>query len=209
MVSSLEYLGWSLCLSIAFLSVISGFLTLYLLSRMKRWSGYLQLVLDLTICQGIYDLSYFLLPFFDIKSARILYELTSTFGGISSTLWCNVIVYVTWKIVISLRSVNILEQVQTFPTSLLLTCLYTPYSSPCLVLHPQHRYYLLAISITSGLLACFDSYFLDNYVILMIYFLIKTISLFVNICFYLLIMYKVSPSVFSRGPPSPHPGLHS
>lgn len=81
---------------------------------MKRWSGYLQLVLNLTLCQGIYDFSYFLLPFFYNKIGRILFEFISTFGGISSTLWCNVIVFVTCKIVITLRSVNILEQVTLF-----------------------------------------------------------------------------------------------
>jgi hypothetical protein len=113
MLSTLEYVGWSLCLLVAFISVISSLLTLRLLSLMKRWNGYLQLVLNLTISQGIYDISYFLLPFFHLKIPRILFEFLSTFGGISSTLWCNIIIYVTWKIVITLHSVNILQQVHS------------------------------------------------------------------------------------------------
>jgi hypothetical protein len=113
MLRTLEYVGWSLCLLVAFISVISSLLTLRLLSLMKRWNGYLQLVLNLTISQGIYDISYFLLPFFHLKIPRILFEFLSTFGGISSTLWCNIIIYVTWKIVITLHSVNILQQVHS------------------------------------------------------------------------------------------------
>jgi hypothetical protein len=119
MLSPLEYVGWSLCLFIAFISVLSSILTLYLLSLMKRWNGYLQLVLNLTISQGIYDLSYFLLPFFHLKIPRIFFELLSTFGGISSTLWCNVIIFVTWKIVITLYSVNIIQQVFSASFSIL------------------------------------------------------------------------------------------
>lgn len=160
----LEYIGWSLCLFIALLSTICSIITLYLLKQMKKWNGYLQLVLNLTISQGIYDLSYFLLPFFYNSYCRVIFEFISTYGGISSTLWCNVIVFITCQIVISLRSVNILE---------------------------QHRYYLFVISFISGILGIFDAIYLDNVTILATYFLIKTISMFLNIIFYFIIMYKV------------------
>lgn len=100
-----------ICILIAGLSLAASLLTVGLIKILGKWNGYLLLVLSLTICQAIYDIGFFTLPWYTTPSGRVLYSLFSAFGGISSTLWSNVIMLVTCKIVVNLKSVNIMDQV--------------------------------------------------------------------------------------------------
>ena len=84
---SIYHIGVICMLCVAALSVISSIIILTLLRQLKRWNGYLRLVNSLTICQAIYDISFFLILGYSYYPCRVVYELLHTFGGIASSLW--------------------------------------------------------------------------------------------------------------------------
>lgn len=105
-----QFLAVALAVGFASLSLLASCLTLYLIKRLAKWNGYIQLVVSLTVCQIIYDISFFFLPL-DETWGQYLYVFLNTFGGLTSSLWSNVIIMVTARIVIRLRTVDTLKLV--------------------------------------------------------------------------------------------------
>lgn len=101
-----------LCVVIlAGISLGASLLTLLLIKCLGKWNGYLLLVSSLTVCQAVYDFSLLFSPWYSLMPTRIIYSILSTFGGISATLWSNVIIIVTCRIVLTLHSVEIIKRV--------------------------------------------------------------------------------------------------
>lgn len=98
----------------ATLSLAAAIITLFLIKLLKKWNGYLLLVCSLTVCQAIYDIGFLLLPWYSIAFARVLYFFLSTLGGLTATLWSNVIILLLCRIVYTLDSTNILKQVKEY-----------------------------------------------------------------------------------------------
>jgi hypothetical protein len=101
---------WS-TIGVALVSLIAAVLTLILIKRLQKWNGYLLLVASLTVAQGIYDIGFFFLPFYSDGVAKHFYFFLSTVGGLTATLWSNVLIIVIFEIVSSLHSVNVMERV--------------------------------------------------------------------------------------------------
>ena len=115
MVNDSDHQFTAIVLGVGFatLSLIASLLTLYLIKKTAKWNGYIQLVVSLTACQIIYDLSFFFLPV-PFTWGEYIYLFLNTFGGLSSALWSNIIIIVTARIVIRLRTVDTLKRVRDF-----------------------------------------------------------------------------------------------
>ena len=106
-----QFTAITLAITFATLSLLASLLTLLLIRRLQKWNGYIQLVVSLTVCQIIYDISFFFLPIISLWG-QYLYVFFNTLGGLTSSLWSNVIILVTARIVIRLRTVDTLKKVR-------------------------------------------------------------------------------------------------
>jgi hypothetical protein len=77
----IEGLGLVLCLILTSISFASSILTLILVYKLSKWNGYLQLVVSLSVCQLIYELGFFALPWYDTYTGRIVFGVLNFFGG--------------------------------------------------------------------------------------------------------------------------------
>jgi hypothetical protein len=96
---------------VAFLSLLSSIATLALIKLLKKWNGYLELVTSLTVCQGVHDMAFLLILAYNSPGGKGSYLFFHMLGGLSSTLWSNVIMFVTCRIVTTIRSVDIHKNV--------------------------------------------------------------------------------------------------
>ena len=111
MVDYQPFAMWS-TVGVAFISFLSAILTLVLIRRLNKWNGYLLLVASLTVAQGLYDIGFFFLPFYSNELAKHIYYFVSTVGGLTATLWSNVLIFVIYEIVVTLHSVHVMERVR-------------------------------------------------------------------------------------------------
>mmetsp|Transcript_2651 Transcript_2651/g.3979 ORF Transcript_2651/g.3979 Transcript_2651/m.3979 type:complete len:371 (-) Transcript_2651:295-1407(-) len=155
----------SICLCFATLSLFASVITLILIKRLKKWNGYLQLVVSLTICQIAYDIGFYPLPWFYTRVGELLFILLNTSGGLASSLWSNAIILVTCHIVMHLRSVDIIKMYPLYFT---------------LVMVPS-----LSVAIVSAV-------FPDSSYTQMAYLAIRSLSILVNIVAILIIFCKIS-----------------
>lgn len=105
--SQVEFISGVLILVLATISLISTLITLWLIHDMNRWNGYMLLIFNLTLCQSVYDVSFYLLLAFRNKSCFGIHKFLSMAAGLSVTLWTNVISVVLYYIIIYLKSFNI------------------------------------------------------------------------------------------------------
>ena len=91
----------------AFISLIASITQLWLIYDMKRWNEYLMIVATLTVCQVFYSVGFLFLPFYNIYICQFIFFFLFLFGGITVSLWTNVISVLVYQIVKNLRSVNI------------------------------------------------------------------------------------------------------
>jgi heme exporter protein D len=105
-----RFVMW-IAVGVAVLSLIAAVITLTLIKKLNKWNGYLLLVASLTVSQSIYDISFLLLPFYNIGSVKRTYYFLSTVGGLTATIWSNVLVLLIFEIVLSLRSVDVMKRV--------------------------------------------------------------------------------------------------
>jgi hypothetical protein len=114
--ATIELIGVLVCVFIALVSLMAAVATLLLIKVLGKWNGYLHLVSSLTVAQGIYDLGFLFIPLYEYIYGRYLYEFCATFGGVSSTIWSNIIMLVTCQIVTTLRSIETEKKVGDFGT---------------------------------------------------------------------------------------------
>lgn len=86
-------------LSCAALSVTCSLLTLWIIFQIKRWNGYIHMIVNLAIAQMMYDLSMVLVPF-DNTTITVVYVGWRCIFGLAATFWTNiiscVIAYAVW-----------------------------------------------------------------------------------------------------------------
>jgi hypothetical protein len=92
---------------VALLSSIASFLTLYVIHQLGKLNGYLILVYSMTVCQIIYDLSFFFFPGYKVRGVFSVIQVLTSFGGISVAIWTNVLSGVVLYISIFHRSIDI------------------------------------------------------------------------------------------------------
>jgi hypothetical protein len=173
----IEVLALLLCLLLSSLSLLCCFLTLLLLFSLSNSShdhrqyrstglrGYHSLVLSLTLCQIIYNISFYFLLYYDSIPGRILYGVLNIWGGISSSLWSNILIFVVYQIVSTLQSVNIKD---------------------------NYYSYRLFASVPATLLSILEAIFVQHQgstAIFYIYFAIRSISVLGNLILFGIIFY--------------------
>ena len=154
-----------LALCFATLSLLASLLTLLLIRRLNKWNGYMQLVVSLTCCQIVYDIGFYPLIWFNHVEGKIAYIALNTWGGLTSTLWSNVIILVTCRIVVELRTIDIVKR--------------------C-------RYYYFAVYVPSTVMAVLSSIMLGNVCLTVTYFLLRSLSIIVNVLAIVIIFFKIN-----------------
>lgn len=182
-----QFTAGALAVSFAFLSLLASLLTLLLIHRLDKWNGYIQLVVSLTACQILYDISFFFLPLVSTWG-DFVYLFLNTLGGLTSSLWSNVIIIVTARIVIRLRTVDTLKK---YPQYLALVT-------------------IPSVAIAASVIAFYDHAKYD-YVIIC-YFIVRSVSIVVNLAAIAIIFFKISlmhgPSPTSQKPPEEETTRH-
>lgn len=154
----------SLALFFSTISLIASLLTLVLIQRLKKWNGYIQLVVSLTACQMIYDVGFYPLLWFGYIEGQIAYAVLNTWGGLTSTLWSNVIILVTCRIVVELRTIDIIKK-------------YSAYS--------------IAVYLPSTAVTTLSVVFLGNVHVTIVYFAMRTFSIAINVFAICIIFFKI------------------
>ncbi len=103
----LEFAMGSILLTVCTASIMSSSLTLYLIHKIGRWNGYLVIIYSMTVCQIVYDSSFYFFVGFTNKSVYQYIQFSTSIGGISVTLWSNVLSGIVLYIVFYHQSVDI------------------------------------------------------------------------------------------------------
>ena len=105
--SRLTVLSDDLYYASASCSLCCSLFTLFLIKRTKKKTGYLGIIASLTFAQSIYDSSFLLYELFRYKGGLSAQRFVSFFGGLSSTLWTNVLSLLLVTIILRSRAVNV------------------------------------------------------------------------------------------------------
>lgn len=164
--NSTAYIAGSLLIFVGTISILCSILTLRLIYVMGRWNGFLLLITSMTICQLIYDSIIILIPLSILYDIYDWVTFISTFGGLASTLWTNVIACVVLYIVFYHTTVDIFN---------------------------RYSYYFLIVLIPSTALATNDMIEYDNHITpeFRYYFWLRLLSIAFNIFAYSATSYKV------------------
>jgi hypothetical protein len=190
----IEAIALTVCLIVSLLSFLSSLLTLLIIYNISKFNGYIQLVASLTFCQLIYDLGFFLLPWYDTFYGRICYGVINMWGGISSSLWSNVLIFVTCQIIFTSRSVDI---------------------------HSNYQYYFLFATLPATIISILEGIYVRHHgstAVFYSYFILRSTSVIGNLILFLIIssqlyrLHTASPSTRndpSKPPSSPFPSPSS
>lgn len=164
-----EFAAGGMLIFMALISIVCTMLTLYLIIDMKRRNGYLLLIFNVTICQFLYDITFFMIPFYKIDIVMECVVLISTFSGLAVALWTNVISIILYNIVEYLHSFDIYGSYMMFAS---------------------------VIFIPSAVIACCATAFYMNdpewTIFNDIYYWIRIGSILFNIGIHVMISYKLS-----------------
>ena len=61
----------------------------------------------MTFTQLIYDLGILLVPFYRVKACAVATVFFSTFGGISTALWSNLLTFILAWVIVTLKSFQV------------------------------------------------------------------------------------------------------
>lgn len=92
--------------SLATISLICSFCTLFLIYYMKIRSGYFLLITSMTFFQILYDINFMqgVLPGY---ANCMAWHFLDYLGGLSFSLWSNILSFIVLFIVVKIRSINI------------------------------------------------------------------------------------------------------
>lgn len=121
--STEEFVAASIITVLATSSLFASTLTIKLLYAINMWNGYMILVYNLTVCQAIFDASFYFLIGFRNPICLGLFRFLTIFSGSAVTLWTNVISTVICYIVAYRKSFNLAEYMNTFNISIVITSL--------------------------------------------------------------------------------------
>jgi hypothetical protein len=165
----IEVFALTLCLIVSLLSFICSLTTLLIIRNISRYryNGYIQLVASLTFCQLIYDLGFFLLPWYGTYYGRICYGVINMWGGIASSLWSNILIFVTCQIIFTSRSVDI---------------------------HSNYKYYFCFVTIPATVISILEGIYVrhsGSTAIFYCYFILRSTSVVGNILLFLIIVTQL------------------
>lgn len=95
---------------ISCISLICTIINLCLIRIMKKWNGYLAIITAMCYCQIIYDITFALHISVDDNSTEVaIWNAFQFFGGISVSIWTNILAVVVLRVVVSMQSTDILK----------------------------------------------------------------------------------------------------
>lgn len=106
-----------ICISyvVSALSLVCTLTNLWLIRIMKKWNGYLAIITAMCYCQIVYDLSFALhISANDGNWSIAIWNSLQFFGGISVSSWTNILAFVILRVVVNLKSTDILKNYYWF-----------------------------------------------------------------------------------------------
>jgi len=95
-------------LTMALLSLIATITTLWLIRSVGRKNGYTTIIVWLTATQLVYDFSILIFPSETMGVGPAAFtDALSTYSGIATSLWSNVLSYVVYYVVANFKAINI------------------------------------------------------------------------------------------------------
>lgn len=95
--------------AVATASMVCSILTLILLKRMNRWNGYHIIIGNMTFSQLLYDVNY-MLGIVPGSVACHTWRFLDVFGGLSCTLWSNILGFCVMYVAIRIKSAEIVKR---------------------------------------------------------------------------------------------------
>ncbi len=130
---------------------------------MKTWNGYILLIVSLSLAQLLYDLGFLLIPVMSLVDIEGLLNFVSCFGGLMASFWTNVISLIVLYIVLRLSTVDIIEN-------------YAYFAIP-----------IITVTLIIGILNTIYTKDID-----ILYFILRAISIIVNIIVYIAVRWKLN-----------------
>jgi hypothetical protein len=101
--------------TISSLSFLCTLTNLWLIHIMKKWNGYLAIITAMCYCQIIYDVSFALhISIADGGTMVSIWNSFQFFGGLSVSIWTNVLAFVILRVVVNMRNTDILKNFNWF-----------------------------------------------------------------------------------------------
>jgi hypothetical protein len=86
-----ELLAGAILFGMTIISVYCSSMLLYIVSGMPKWNGYLVLVFSMTVCELIYDSTFFLMLGYHNRYVFHVISFLFGFGGLSVAFWSNIL----------------------------------------------------------------------------------------------------------------------
>jgi hypothetical protein len=92
------------------ISLACTLVNLFLIKVMKKWNGYLAIIVNMCFCQMVYDVSFTLHISTNNGDAVVaLWNACQFFGGLSVSLWTNILATIIFRVVYFRRSTDIIK----------------------------------------------------------------------------------------------------
>lgn len=92
--------------SISFVCTITN---LWLIRAMNKWNGYLAIIASMCVCQIVYDVSFSLHISADNNGMAAVWNGLQFFGGMSVSIWTNILAVIILRVVLRKKSTDILN----------------------------------------------------------------------------------------------------
>jgi hypothetical protein len=112
--TTVELSAGAVLFAVALISVYCSSMILRIINRMSKWNGYLVLIFSMTICELIYDCTFFLLIGYHNNIVFKLVSFVFAFSGLSVALWSNVLSAILLFMVSRYAPLDIWSHYRTF-----------------------------------------------------------------------------------------------
>lgn len=112
MVNEQEKTVVALAFLVSGISLLCTLTNLWLIRVMKKWNGYLAIITMMCCCQIVYDVTFALhLTANDGGTAIAILNALQFFGGMSVSLWTNILAIIILRVVMWMKSTDILDNI--------------------------------------------------------------------------------------------------
>ena len=113
-----EYFFAFWLLLISTISLLCILLNLHLIYSAHRWNGYVLVLFIMSLCQVVFDMSFYVLLlayiYQDVTWLAKTYIFLNYLGGLSTSLWSNIISAIALYVVLTLKAFNIYKNLRVF-----------------------------------------------------------------------------------------------
>lgn len=125
-ISQVGYISGAILLTMTILSLCCSFFLIHVIIKMGKWNGFTRIIWSMTICQIVYDASFFFAMYSSTReegyySTTLVDIFLSSFGGISVTFFTNVLMVLVFYMVYKRKAVRIMENFRAYFATVVLT----------------------------------------------------------------------------------------